>query len=99
MNFESCKQIERQLRKLGYVPKDAIRYSRFLFNSILSVSGIIDSLYRKTWHRSLCDETPRSFLHMPAMHIVAIQEITGTGIILGPRVVETSARSSGLRRH
>lgn len=100
MSDEFCKQTARKIRKFGYVQRDAARYSRFLYTSMMSVCGIMAGLHRKNRVWSLCDETLRHIRCIAANRIVALQTITGTGIILsGPRAGEMGARSFSLHRH
>jgi hypothetical protein len=99
MTNEFCSRTARKIRKFGYAKKEAARYSRFVYLSMLSVGGIIAGLHRKAGQRSLCDETSQPLRHTFARFIVAHQETTGTGTSSGPRAVDERARSFRLRRH
>lgn len=100
MSTRFCTRIERKIRKLGYAKNVAARASRFLYLSMLSVSGIFAGLLWRTWQRTLFDATSRSLRHTLARLIAALsQETTGHGTSSGPRAVDIRARSFLIQRH
>ncbi|MHB8163609.1 MAG: hypothetical protein ACYDDV_04560 [Methanoregula sp.] len=89
MSNKFCTQTARKIRKLGAAPKAASFYSRFLYLSMLSVSGIIiTGLHRKKGVKVIGEETPRSLLHTLAGLIALPSRNTGTGYIIAGPVAE-----------
>jgi hypothetical protein len=101
MNDEFCTRTAGKLRKLGYAPKVAIRYSRFFFHSILFVSGVIvTGMRRRKGVKILMDELPPAFMRTLAGLIALAVTTTGAGIIpAGLAAVDIVPASSRLRSH
>jgi hypothetical protein len=100
MTTRFCTQTARKIRKLGYAPKAAILYSKFLCASMLSVSGIMATcMRRRKGVKLLGEETPASLRHTPGRLIVQ-PKTTGAGIIIaGPAAVDTVPASSRIHRN
>ena len=97
MSNDFCTQTARKIRKLGATPKAARFYSRFLYLSMLSVSGIIISgRRRRKGMKVLGEETPRPLLHtLASLTALPPRRNTGTGyIIAGPGAEDIVPASS-----
>ncbi len=101
MSNEFCTQTARKIRKLGATPKAATFYSRFLYLSMLSVSGIIiTGQRRRKGVKVIGEETPSSLLHTLAGIIALPTMKTGTGYIIAGPVAEIMVpASSRIRRN
>ena len=99
MSNKFCTQTARKIRKLGAAPKAATFYSRFLYLSMLSVSGIIiTGQRRRKGVKVIGEETPHSLLHTLAGLIALISRTTGAGIICqGPAAENLVPASSRIR--
>jgi len=98
MSNKFCTQTARKIRALGAAPKAATFYSRFLYLSMLSVSGIIITGQRRKGVKVIGEETPRSLLHTLAGLIALPGRNTGAGIIIaGPEAEDIVPASSRIR--
>lgn len=100
MSNKFCTQTARKIRKLGAAPKAATFYSRFLYLSMLSVSGIIITGRRRKGVKVIGEETPHSLLHTLAGLIALPSRNTGSGyLIAGPVAEIIVPASSRIRSH
>lgn len=101
MSNEFCTQTARKIRKLGAAPKAASFYSRFLYLSMLSVSGIIiTGQRRRKGVKVIGEETPRPLLHTLSGLIALPSRNTGAGYIIAEPAAEIIVpASSRIRRN
>ena len=100
MSNKFCTQTARKIRKLGAAPKAATFYSRFLYLSMLSVSGIIITGRRRKGVKVIGEETPHPLLHTLAGLIALPSRNTGSGyLIAGPVAEIIVPASSRIRSH